>query len=135
MRPELRAPELLPADLEEPTKRTSGGSGSGCGYQTNPLPDAFALALALGTIAGLESRLEQGTEGAWVIAPPGPFLELVVRSPHGKVASFSLKGGKDGTAPTPAQLEADARALVELRNQCDWILRAARYGLEHGFLP
>jgi len=134
MRPELRAPELLAADLEEPAKRMSG-SGSGSGYKTTPLPDSFALALALGTIAGLESKLEQGTEGPWVIAPPGPFLELMVRSPQGKVASFSLKNGAGESVPTPAQLEADARALVEIRNNADWILRAARYGLEQGFLP
>lgn len=134
MRPELQAPELLPADLEETTRRTSQG-GSGSGYKTNPLPDTFAVALALGTIAGLETKLRQGTEGAWTIPPQGAFMELVVRSQQGKVASFPLKGGQGDAPLTPVQREADARALVDLRNNAEWILRAARYGLEHGFLP
>lgn len=131
MRPELFGPELLRQDIEGLVP----DGGAGPSYQTNPLPDSFATALALGTIAGLEIKLEEGSEGPWAIAPPGPFLELVVRSKQGKVASFSLKGGRGDSAPTPAQMESDARGLVDLRNHADWILRAARYGLEHGFLP
>lgn len=107
----------------------------GEGYDTMPLPEHLAEGIALGTVHALFEDHRNGTEGPVMLTKSeGLVHELHVRGPQGKVAAVPL--GREGLeAPTRDQREADARFFVEMKNNAEWILRAALYGIKQGFVP
>jgi len=104
-------------------------------YDTIPLPDHLAAGIALGTIYSILENHQKGTSCVLEMNPSeGLRHELLIRGAQGRMASIPLaREGQD--APTREHREADGRFVVEVKNNADWILRAAAYALKNGFVP
>lgn len=94
--------------------------------------DALSQGEAIGTLSNLRAHRRKGSRGNWQMVKGTTFLEIVIRTSEGRIATIPTPKNQP---ITPEQREADAQFITEIQQNADWILRAAEFAIEKGFRP